>query len=107
MPEINNGQYPRIPSKILKDSSHEEVVNDEDDEAMIEMNNDEAYQSDVDLERMECSDTQISCMAARSLARPLKACRPLKVSTQKSPSTQRYLAGPSGAHPLGRPSFPT
>jgi hypothetical protein len=30
----------------------------------------------VDLERMECRDTQISCIATRSLAEPLEACRP-------------------------------
>jgi hypothetical protein len=41
----------------LKGASHEEVVNAEADEAMVEMNNDEAWQSDVNLERMECRDT--------------------------------------------------
>jgi hypothetical protein len=25
-PQINNAQYPRIPSKVLKDASNEEVV---------------------------------------------------------------------------------
>jgi hypothetical protein len=38
---INNAQYPRIPSKVLKGASHEEVVNDE------------AWQSDVNLEHMK------------------------------------------------------
>jgi hypothetical protein len=28
------------------------------------------------LERVECRDTQISCIASRSLAEPLEACRP-------------------------------
>jgi hypothetical protein len=27
-PQINDVQYPRIPSRILKGASHEEVVND-------------------------------------------------------------------------------
>jgi hypothetical protein len=27
-PQISNAQYPRIPSKILKDMSYEEVVHD-------------------------------------------------------------------------------
>jgi hypothetical protein len=30
-----------------------------------------------------------------------------KVSNQKRPSTRKYLAGPLGTHPIGRPSFPT
>jgi hypothetical protein len=34
--------------------------------------------NDVDLERMECRDTHISCIAARSLVEPLEACRPLE-----------------------------
>jgi hypothetical protein len=37
---------------------------------------------------MECRDTQISCIAARSLAEPLKACRPqegLKCIAPKHP----------------------
>jgi hypothetical protein len=63
-PQISNVQYPRIPNKILKGVSHEEVVNDE------------AWQSDVGLEHMECRDTQISCIDARSLAEPPEACRP-------------------------------
>jgi hypothetical protein len=28
-PQINNAQYPRIPSKVLKGASNEEVVNDD------------------------------------------------------------------------------
>jgi hypothetical protein len=39
---------------------------------VVETVNDEV----IDLECMECRDTQISCMAARSLAEPLEACRP-------------------------------
>jgi hypothetical protein len=27
-PQINNAQYPRIPSKVLKGASHEEIVDD-------------------------------------------------------------------------------
>jgi hypothetical protein len=37
---------------------------------------------------MECRDTQISCMAARSLAEPLEACRPkegLKTQAPRHP----------------------
>jgi hypothetical protein len=30
----------------------------------------------IDLECMECGDTQISCIAAKSLAEPPEACRP-------------------------------
>jgi hypothetical protein len=58
-PRINYAQYLRIPSRILKVVLPEEVVNDE------------VWQNNVDLERMECRDIQISCMAAKSLAEPL------------------------------------
>jgi hypothetical protein len=44
-PQIDNVQYPRIPSRILKGVSGEEFVNHE------------AWQSDVNLQRMECRDT--------------------------------------------------
>jgi hypothetical protein len=30
----------------------------------------------IDLEHMECGDTQISCIAAKSLAEPPEACQP-------------------------------
>jgi hypothetical protein len=42
----------------------------------------------IDLEHMECRDTQISCIAAKSLAEPLEACRPqegLKTEAPKHP----------------------
>jgi hypothetical protein len=48
---------------------------------------DEAKKS-VDLERMECRDIQISCIAAKSLAEPPEACRPkegLKTEAPKHP----------------------
>jgi hypothetical protein len=68
--------YPRIPSRILKGASREGVVNDE------------AWQGDVNREHMECRDTQISRMAAKSLAGPPEACRPqggLKMKAPKHP----------------------
>jgi hypothetical protein len=37
---------------------------------------DDETKKSVDLGRMECRDTQISCMDARSLAQPPEACRP-------------------------------
>jgi hypothetical protein len=72
-PQINNAQYPRIPSKVLEGTSNEEDVNHE------------ACQSDVNLERMECRDTQISCIAAKSLAEPLEVCRPHEGLKSKAP----------------------
>jgi hypothetical protein len=42
-PQVDDVQYPRVSNRILKGASYEEVVNDEADEAMIEMNNDEAW----------------------------------------------------------------
>jgi hypothetical protein len=41
---------------------------------MVETVNDEAIEN-VNLERMECRDTQMSCIAAKSLAEPPEACR--------------------------------
>jgi hypothetical protein len=38
-PQVDDVQYPRIPSRILKGVSHEEVVNDETDEAMFDLLN--------------------------------------------------------------------
>jgi hypothetical protein len=37
-PQIDDVQYPRVPSRILKGTSHEEVVNDETDEIMLILN---------------------------------------------------------------------
>jgi hypothetical protein len=34
-PQVDDVQYPRIPSRILEGASHEEVVNDESDEAIL------------------------------------------------------------------------
>jgi hypothetical protein len=75
-PQIDNVQYPRIPSWILKGVSGEEVVNHE------------AWQSDVNHQRIECRDTQISCIDAKSLAKPPEVCRPqegLKANVPKHP----------------------
>jgi hypothetical protein len=80
-PQINNAQYPRIPNKVLKGMSNEEVVDDVVAEvAMSGTVADEAVKY-VDLERMECGDTQISCMAEKSLAGPLKHADLRKVSS--------------------------
>jgi hypothetical protein len=71
--------YPRIPSRILKDTSREEVVNDE------------AWQSHDNLGRMECRDTQISCMVAKSLAEPLETYRPQEGLKSKAPKYPEVL----------------
>jgi hypothetical protein len=47
----------------------------------------------VDLERMECRDTQISCIAAKSLAEPLEACRPQEGLKWKAPKYSEILGG--------------
>jgi hypothetical protein len=60
----------------------------------------------IDLESIECGDTQISCIAVESLVEPPRHAD-LKVSNRKRPRTQKYLAGPSGTYPTGRPSFLT
>jgi hypothetical protein len=42
---------------------------------VVERINDEAGETNVDLKRMECRDTHISCIATKSLEEPLEACR--------------------------------
>jgi hypothetical protein len=42
-------------------------------------------QKDVELELMECRGTQISCIAAKSLAEPLEACRPQESLNSETP----------------------
>jgi hypothetical protein len=37
-PQIDDVQYLRVPSRILKATSHKEVVNDETDEIMLILN---------------------------------------------------------------------
>jgi hypothetical protein len=66
-------RIPRIPIRILKGASHEEVVSSESAKALLIF------------EQMECRDTQISCIAARSLAEPPKACRPWEGLKSKAP----------------------
>jgi hypothetical protein len=51
----NKAQYPRIPSKVLK-----KVHRMKKSSVLVEAVNNEV----IDLERMECGDTQISCIAA-------------------------------------------
>jgi hypothetical protein len=78
-PQVDDVQYPRVSNRILKGASHEEVVNDE------------AWRNIIDLECMECRDTQISCIAARSLAEPLKASRPQEGLKSKAPKRPEAL----------------
>jgi hypothetical protein len=68
----NNAQYPRIPNQVLQGSSCEEVINDV--VAIVAMSVAVTVEI-VNLDRMECGDIQISCIAAKSLAEPPEACR--------------------------------
>jgi hypothetical protein len=45
----------------------------------------------VELERLECRDTQISCMAAKSLAEPPEACRPQEGPKSEAPKHSEIL----------------
>jgi hypothetical protein len=78
-PQVDDVQYPRVSNKILKGASHEEVVNDESDKAMLIF------------ERMECRDTKISCIAARSRAESPEACRPWEGLMTKEPKHPEAL----------------
>jgi hypothetical protein len=94
-PQVDGVQYPRIPSRILEGASHEEVVNDESDEAMLIF------------ERLESRHTIISSIAARSLAEPPEACRPWEGLKSKAPKHPDVLGRATRHAPSGRPSFPT
>jgi hypothetical protein len=69
----------RIPSRTLKGASYEEVVNDE------------SWKIDVNLERMECRDTQISCITAESLQSHPRHDDLKKLSRQKAPKNPNIL----------------
>jgi hypothetical protein len=56
---------------------------------------------------MECRDTQISCVAARSLAKPPEACRPQEGIKSKAPKHPEVLGRAIRRAPIGRPPFPT
>jgi hypothetical protein len=68
-----NAQYPGIPSKVLQGSSCEEVI---DDVVAVVAMSVAITVKIVNLDRMECGDIHISCIAAKSLAKPPEACRP-------------------------------
>jgi hypothetical protein len=80
-PQIDDVQYLRIPSKVLKGTSNEEVIDDAVAEVAMSKTVADEDVKYVDLERMECRDTQISCMAAKSLAGPLEHADLRKVSS--------------------------
>jgi hypothetical protein len=68
--QIDDAQYPRIPTRILKGAPNEEVV---------------------DFKCIECRDTQISYIAAKSLAEPLEVCRPQEGLKTKAPKYPEVL----------------
>jgi hypothetical protein len=94
-PQIDDVQYQRIPSRILKGALHEEVVNDE------------AWQSDVILNVWSVEIPRYPALLQGVWQSHPRHADLKKVSKQKRPSTRKYLAGPLGAHPTGRPTFPT
>jgi hypothetical protein len=50
------------------------------------------FEKNVELERMECRDTQVSCMAARTLVEPLEVCRPQEGLKTKAPKYPEILS---------------
>jgi hypothetical protein len=60
-------------ARSLKVVSHEEVVNLVVSEIVISRVGRRCSQNLLILERVECRDTQISCIVAKSLAEPLEA----------------------------------
>jgi hypothetical protein len=52
------------------------------------------------LERVECRDTQISCIDAKSLAEPLEACRPQEGLKCVAPKHPEVLGGAIKRAPL-------
>jgi hypothetical protein len=78
-PQFISDKYPRIPSRILKGASYEEVVNDETDKII------------AIFERMECKDNQISCVTARVWQSHPRRADLKKVSKQNAPKHPEVL----------------
>jgi hypothetical protein len=75
--------------------------------AVLEVVNDEAWRRDINLERMSVEAPRYPAWLQGVWQSHPRHADLKKVSSQKRPSTQRYLAGPLGAHPTGRPSLLT
>jgi hypothetical protein len=58
------------------------------------------------LELVECRDTQISCIAAKSLAEPLEACRPEEILKCVVPKHPEVLGGANRRAPLREAFIP-
>jgi hypothetical protein len=55
---------------------------------------------------MECRDTQISCIVARSLAEPLEACRPKEGLKSEAPKHPKILGRAIRRAPHGEAFIP-
>jgi hypothetical protein len=77
----------------LEEASNQLCLVSEDTQQGLERRvvNNEAWQSDVNLEHMDCRVTQISCIAARSLAETPEACRPQEGLKSKAPKHPEAL----------------
>jgi hypothetical protein len=84
-PQVDDVHYPRVSNRILKGASHEEVFRGGWNCRRW------SCRSDVDLERKECRDIQIPCIAAKSLAEPPEASRPQEGLKTKAPKHPKVL----------------
>jgi hypothetical protein len=96
-------KYSRIPSRILKGTSNEEVANDV--VAVVAMFVAVTIEI-VNLDRMECRDIQISCIAAKSLAEPPEACRPQEGLKSIAPKHPKALGRAIRHAPHGEAFIP-
>jgi hypothetical protein len=60
----------------------------------------------VNLDRMECRDIQISCIAAKSLVEPLEACRPKEGLKYLAPKHPKALGRAIRRAPHGEAFIP-
>jgi hypothetical protein len=60
----------------------------------------------VNLDHVECRDTKISCIVAKSLAEPLEACRPKEGLKTKAPKHPEVLGRAIRRAPLREAFIP-
>jgi hypothetical protein len=60
----------------------------------------------VGLDRLECRDTQISCIAAKSLVKPPEACQPQEGLKSEAPKHPEILGGAIRRAPHGEAFIP-
>jgi hypothetical protein len=90
----------------LKGASHEEVINNVVAEVVMSGTVADEAMKYVDLERMECGDTHIFGIAAKSLAEPPETCRPQEGLKSEAPKHPEILGWTIRRAPHGEAFIP-